>query len=275
MTTEIEALLAGGNRALSVPLPPGRVVFPEEGGDRPALWLSDKPAAPGLWAALRQDHARSGLWPLLLDALDDEDEEYRPWGNGEVLPDEMTSPADHDVAALLARWWDEATAHDEDDLLSPAERQAVTSPYGRQWPGRAPAPSATADPGRTADDLAHHLLAGHCSLRLGLVAADRGADAPTVAGWTGPTNHIADTGAVSAVLRDWEDRFGARLVSAGFDTLLLSVAAPPTTHADALAVAAEHFAFAPDNVWQGEEPNTLYAYAQRLVGDHSWTFWWD
>ena len=53
---------------------------------------------------------------------------------------------------------------------------------------------------------------------------------------------------ISAVLRDREQRFGARVVAAGFSTLLLSVAAPPTTREKALAVAAEHFAFCPDNV---------------------------
>ncbi|MGM1057920.1 DUF4253 domain-containing protein [Saccharothrix sp. Mg75] len=263
---DLRALFAddAAGRTLSVPLPPGRAVRPEDGG-RPAFWLGDGPAPAGRWGALRAGHARSGLWPLLLDALDDEDEEYRPWGNGEVEPGAMSSPGAHDPAELLATWWAEHAA-DEDP--------ATTAPHDR-WPGRATAPRGTADPGRVADDLAEALLAGHPSLRLGLVAADRGADALAVAGWTGPANHVGDTAQVSAVLRDWEDRFGARVVSAGFDTLLLGVAAPPTTREEALAVAAEHFALCPDNVRQGGAPNTLAAYADRLVGDHSWVFWWD
>ncbi|MBM7774133.1 hypothetical protein JOD54_004337 [Actinokineospora baliensis] len=61
----------------------------------------------------------------------------------------------------------------------------------------------------------------------------------------------------------------------GFDALALAVAAPPRTFPDALAVAVEHFALAPDNVWQSEAPHTLSAYAEHLVGDHSWAFWWD
>ncbi|WP_199443750.1 DUF4253 domain-containing protein [Umezawaea beigongshangensis] len=263
-------------RSLAVPLPPGRVVFPEEeDGDRAAFWLSDEPAPAGLWARLRAEHARSGLWPLLLDALDDEDEEYRPWGNGEVLPGDMSFPGEHDPAALLARWWAAHTGENEHDGLSPAERLAATAPFGRQWPGTSPARPARIDPDRIADDLAEQLLAGHGSMRLGLVAAERGADALTVAGWTGPTNHTDDTAEVSAVLRDWEERFGARVVGVGFSTLLLSVAAPPATHEEALAVAAEHFALCPDNVWQGDEPRTLAAHAERIVGDHSWVFWWD
>ncbi|MCE6999073.1 DUF4253 domain-containing protein [Saccharothrix sp. S26] len=279
LPAELRALFAEGTdtgRTLSVPLPPGRpVVAEDDPSGRPAFWLGDGPAPAGLWPRLRAEHARSGLWPLLLDSLDDEDDEYRPWGNGEVLPDEMSSPDEHDPEALLARWWALGTASDPGDALGPAERAAVTAPFGRTWPGLTFAARPGGDPDRIADGLAEQLVAGHPSIRLGLVAADRGADAVTVAGWTGPVNHTGDTAEVSAVLRSWEDRFGARVVGLGFATLVLSVAAPPTTREGALAVAAEHFAFCPDNVWQGPAPHTLAAYADRLVDDHSWTFWWD
>jgi hypothetical protein len=205
------------------------------------------------------------LWPLLLDALDDDDAAYRPWGNGEVRPADMSSPGDHDPAALLAGWWDGQAEGDAGAL----------APHGRQWPGRAAVPPARVDPDRVADGLAEQVPAGHGTVRLGLVAAPRGADAPTVVGWDGPLDHTGDTARISAVLRDWEDRFGARVVSVGFATLLLSVAAPPTTTREALAVAAEHVAFCPDNVRQGHAPQTLAGYADRIVGDHSWVFWWD
>ncbi|MEJ2856879.1 MULTISPECIES: DUF4253 domain-containing protein [unclassified Saccharothrix] len=252
-------------RSLSVPLPPGRAKASEEeeDSDRPALWLSDGPAPEGLWARLRAEHARSGLWPLLLDALDDQAEDYRPWGSGEFVPGEMSSPDEHDPAALLADWWAQ--------YAEPAE--PTTAPFGARWPGLAPAPDEVGEPDAVADGLAEHLLSEHRSMRLGLVATDRGADALTNVGWFGPANYTNDTAEISAVLRSWEDRFGARVVGVGFSTLLLSVAAPPTTPEAALAVAAEHFAFCPDNVWQGVSP--LTAYAERLVGDHSWSFWWD
>jgi hypothetical protein len=104
-------------------------------------------------------------------------------------------------------------------------------------------------------------------------SADRGADALTAAGWTGPLNYTNDTGQIAAIMRSWEDRFGARVVGVGFADLYVSVAAPPATLGEALRVAAEHFAFCPDNIWQG--PGTLTGYASRLAGTRAWEFWWD
>lgn len=91
---------------------------------------------------------------------------------------------------------------------------------------------------------------------MGLAAATRSSDAIAVAGWQGAVNYIGDTAHLSAVLRSWEDRFGVRLVGAGFAELYLSVAASPTSDAEAIHVAAEHFAFCPDNVWQGSATPT-------------------
>ncbi|MFD9729931.1 DUF4253 domain-containing protein [Streptomyces sp. NPDC059072] len=78
-----------------------------------------------------------------------------------------------------------------------------------------------------------------------------------------------------AVVRNWEDRFGASVVAVGFSTLHLAIAAPPTDRHEALLVAAEHFAFCPDNIWQGSRPCTLAAYAERLIDAPVWEFWWD
>ncbi|QKV93623.1 DUF4253 domain-containing protein [Streptomyces sp. NA02950] len=94
--------------------------------------------------------------------------------------------------------------------------------------------------------------------------AASGAEALTAAGWSGPANYDNDTAKFSAIVGDWENRFGARVVAVGFSPLHLSVAAPPTAEEDALLVAAEHFAFCPDNIWQGRRPYTLAAYAERL-----------
>jgi hypothetical protein len=64
------------------------------------------------------------------------------------------------------------------------------------------------------------------------------------------------------------------VVGLGFDTLELSLAAPPLSMEQALRVAAEHFAFCPDSVWQGSYKN-LEAYAASLIDQNCWSFWWD
>ncbi|WP_436495666.1 DUF4253 domain-containing protein [Actinokineospora sp. HUAS TT18] len=187
----------------------------------------------------------------------------------------MSSPDGHDAPRLLSKWWDNRTAVDENDFLTPDERLAITAPFGRQWPGLAPSLPARTDPDLLSDEFADKLVATPGTTRLGLVIAGRGADALTVAGWEGPLNYTGDTAEISAVLRGWEDRFGVRVVGVGFDTLFLSVAAPPSTRDEALLVAAEHFAFCPDNVWQSQAPSTLASYAETLIDSNAWEFWWD
>ncbi|MEU9255406.1 DUF4253 domain-containing protein [Streptomyces sp. NPDC048270] len=258
-------------------LPPGRMAMSDEGdADSQRLWLSDGPATAELWAQAHAEHTRSGLWPLLLDALDPNDGEFRPWASREMFPKRMSSPADHDPADVLAHWWASCTADDEDDdMLDIKRRRAVTAPFGQTWPGLAPGPGAVADADELASEFVQAFLVDRPRTRMGLIAAASGAEALTVVGWSGPCNHDNDTAKICAVLRDWEHRFGARVVAAGFDTLHLSVAAPPVSERDALLVAAEHFALCPDNIWQGSRPYTLAAYAEQITGAHCWDFWWD
>ncbi|MEV0128745.1 DUF4253 domain-containing protein [Dactylosporangium sp. NPDC050688] len=244
-------------KALTVPLPAGKHIRPDLDDDEPAvLWLSKTAPPPGLWQELRAAHSATGLWPLLLTHLDGD--ASRPWVEGELVPDEMSDPAGHDPAELLASWW------------------ATTAAGHGAWPGLAPGRDGTAaEADAAADREAAALLASRRPWRLGLVAAGRGADAPTVAGWDGPVNHTGDTAHISAVLRSWEDRFGARVVGLGFDELFLSVGAPPATPDQAAAVAAEHFAFCPDNVTGLPGDRPLDDYAKSLIDTPAWHFWWD
>ncbi|MFH9176803.1 DUF4253 domain-containing protein [Streptomyces albogriseolus] len=253
------------------------MVTSDEGdGDVQPLWLSDEPATAELWTRMHAEHGRSGLWPLLLDSLDPNDGGFRPWGSGEVFPEQMSSPARHDSASLLARWWATYTAVDEDDdMLDTDRRLAVTAPFGQTWPGLAPHRATTTSPDQLAAEFAQEFLADHPQVRLGLVAAASGAEALTAVGWAGPCNYDNDTAKFSTVVCDWEHRFGARVVAVGFATLHLSVAAPPADEREALLVSAEHFAFCPDNIWQGSRPYTLAAYAERITGARRWDFWWD
>ena len=62
------------------------------------------------------------------------------------------------------------------------------------------------------------------------------------------------------------------MVGLGSDTVDVSVAAPPTTHEQALRVAMEHFAFCPDNIWTGAF-NTIPEYAEAITDLPAWSFW--
>lgn len=262
---------------VETPLPSGRMIRSDEGdGAVLALWMSDGPATFELWERLFAERSRTGLWPLLLDAARPYDDKFRPWESGELFPERMSAPGSHDAAGLLEGWWKDYTVVDEDtDVLSPADRLAVTAPFGRSWPGLAPALPPTDAPATTAAEYARAFVLRQPNVRLGLVASDSGSGALTAAGWGGPLNYDNDTAKFSAVLASWEERFGAHVVAVGPSTLHLSVAAPPTTTEDALLAAAEHFAFCPDNIHQGSH-RTLREYAEHAVlGQRTWSFWWD
>ncbi len=248
----------------------------EGNGAAQPLWLSDTPADAELWAHLLAERSTSGLWPLLLDVQSMGDGDFRPWASGELFPERMSSPDAHDPAELLTRWWAEYTKADEDDdVLTPDERLAVTASFGQAQPAPALSHKSVIGYDEMAGQYARVYTKQHPQARLGLVAAACGAHALSALGWDGPANYDNDTAKFSAVVCDWEHRFGARVVAVGFDTLHLSVSEPPMNSEDAFLVAAEHFAFCPDNVWQGSRPYTLDAYAERIVGMNSWDFWWD
>ncbi|GIJ20628.1 hypothetical protein Vlu01_12520 [Micromonospora lutea] len=275
MPADLVELFADGESrtlTLAVPLPPGRTVRGDKGdGERPVLWVSDGPAPAGLWPQLHAAHEASGLWPLLLDQLDGD----RSWP-GELWLERTSSFAQHDVERLLAGWWASHTGtDDEDDMFSPAERIAITAPYGQDWPGPAPSARPRVTPQRHADHWAEQLAQTQPTMRLGLVAAERGSAALAPMGWQGAINYASSTSELSLVLASWEDRFGVRVIGVGSAELYLSVAAPPGDLAEALPIAAEHFAFCPDNIWQGQRPCTLAGYADRLVDAPTWAFWWD
>ncbi|MGW2650853.1 DUF4253 domain-containing protein [Streptomyces sp. NPDC001393] len=260
-------------RSLGLQLPPGRLIDEADDGPwhEPLLWQADKPAAPGTWKALGAPATRAGLLPVLVDVGGREGGPAE-W---ELMPRLASYPGDHDAEDVLVEYWEDWTEEEEDES---AELVELVEPFGAVWPGLAPAPTPTADPGtraaQVADLLTEATSAWFKEARLALVPARRSADIPAAIGWTGPLNHDNDVARLCAVLRSWEDRFGIRVVGLGFDILVVSVAAPPSTPAEAEALAAEHFAFCPDNITQSG-PGSLRDYAKALVGNPTWTFWWD
>lgn len=263
--------------ALPAGLPPGRLVTPdddadERSGGRPVLWVSDAPLADAArhWLRLFEARDKTGLYPLLLDTLRNETD--RPWHAGELSDPASVGVIDVLTAVgVLRRFWEQVTEELDDEAGEEEQVDASGVPRG-PWPGLAEPGVLDRDPDEVARRYVEERYSGE-SMLLGLVPATRGADTLALVGWDGPVNHTDHTPEISAVVRSWEDRFGARVVSVGFAELDLSVAAPPVTAAHAREVAVEHHAFCPDNVWQGS--GDFSDYAGRLVGAGNWSFWWD
>ncbi|MFG2356796.1 DUF4253 domain-containing protein [Streptomyces sp. NPDC048521] len=267
-------------RSAGLRLPPGRLIDATIDGPwrEPLLWHAGGPAAPGHWAALGVPARRAGLLPVLLD-VDGTQGGPEDW---QLRPGRTSYPGDHDAEEVLAEYWgdEEPEGAEEGQAYGPDDELAeLLAPFGFDWPGLAPAGPLTVDPDTCAARLADSLTDGSSARatggpRLALVPARRSADIPAAIGWSGPLNHENDVARLCAVLRSWEDRFGIRVVTLGFDTLVVSVAAPPVDLADAEALAAEHFAFCPDNLTQSGL-GSLGDYAKALVGERAWHFWWD
>lgn len=220
-----------------------------------------------LWWALAEQFPATGLWPLMLQFL--EGESGRPWEVGEFEP-----AGEADVDALDARQVLETGWHDGvvpiDNPWPPGT--GPLAPFGSAFPGLAP-------PGPKTDAVVVELPAGGRA-RIGLVSCRRPADAVALVGWTGAVN-VRTATEVSAVLRSWEDRFGAVLVGLGFATMTLLVTRPPRRAQDAVHLAAEVAALCPDALWQpGEqwpyEPRdaTLDAMSGSLL-EPVWRLWFD
>jgi hypothetical protein len=168
-----------------------------------------------------------------------------------------------DAAAVLAARYPTGCLHHPDCL----------APFGASFPGLAPATTGVelltrAEVAETAVEEAEALGAAP----LGVVETARPADVPAAVGWFGTGDSWDDVVGVSAVLRSWEDRFGAVLVRMSRASLDLAVAAPPWERSECLAVAAEHYAFC-DDTYTGN-PGTLRDYANGLRGATRWSFRW-
>lgn len=235
-------------------LPPGRLVVadPSFDGDftTPVMWCSEQPVkkVAAVARALADRFPSTGLWPLVLDAHGGD--VARPWLDGEFAPEQNAfAEADQtDVAGTLARWWDDAMA-DDGEFTGLVHLDGVA--FDRLDEGYAQADGKW----------------------LGLFAVQRPADVLARIGWMGAVNADASGAELTAVLRSWEDRYGAVLVGLGFDTLVLAVGRPPRSMEDAIRVAAELAAFCPDSVHQGA--GDLETLAAALVDAPTWHFWWD
>lgn len=232
-------------------LPPGRLIFAEE-GDQPIAWATTQPGDyTELWRRLAADFPRTGLWPVTSVGL--HGDLARPWFDGEFG---RAEPVTSDVTELL---------HSRLENPDEMDEEVAHERWRCDWLGLAPA--------ERPDPTAVIAVRSCPEPMLVLVPVTRPADVPAALGWWGPVNYDLSGADVSAVLRSWEDRFGAVLVSVGFDTLKLSVANPPRTEDSYRQLTQEHYLFCPDGIDQGTED--FDEYVNMLMTDDDWAFWWD
>lgn len=105
-----------------------------------------------------------------------------------------------------------------------------------------------------------------------VVPVARPADVPAQLRWLGACNRFMTGDEISAVLRSWEDRYGAILVEIGGTTIGLIAAAVPEDPDDFEALLVEHYIFDYDVV---DQIIMSEARHRELIKAGEWNFWWD
>nr|WP_319396600.1 DUF4253 domain-containing protein [uncultured Desulfobacter sp.] len=76
-----------------------------------------------------------------------------------------------------------------------------------------------------------------------------------------------------AILKYWNEKFGAEIITVKNDVIECTVSSPPQTRDEAMALANEQFFYCADIVYQGTD--NLANLASILKGGKTWFFWWD
>ena len=250
-----------------VRLPPGRRIVPWDPADRPAAWVTREPVAqPGpVWSALSALHAQTGLVPVLL-ADEGPDVDF-----GYAAHCDLDEVGRLDPAQILAPRWEGWKAAAEEPPGDPDTPDDDPEP---PFPGLAPSSASG-----LSDAERDGALGARPAARIALVPAARPADVLATVGWStfdDPSypEDIRNAVWIGAVLRSWEDRFGARLLTAGPGAeITLLVQRPPRTWAAAGQIAAEHSAFCDECAGRGLR--LVPEIATAILGAPTWTFWWD
>lgn len=242
----------------------------------PLLWATTDPVPDvgRVWLAVHEMAPETGLVPITLaylgSGLDLPGLRGRPWDSGELSDPYPLSDADRlDAAVLLSEYWEGSLDPDDDD----PEQLAEVAPFTWKFPGMAPASEKPLSSAELAAALGILQPA-----RLGLVPSSRPADVLALTGFGGMTNRFGTPAEFTAVLRSWEERFGAVMLEVGFDHVRVLVKRPPRTQWAAEAIAAEIHTMC-DEFWPIDEPGTALTW----VGDIAayvkdapfWGFWWD
>jgi hypothetical protein len=249
-----DQILASYRRA-GVPLP-GLRRAGVTGGGLPVWTLHPLPPRRepfASWVRLRAAHHQTGLWPFL------------------VGPDRK----EVDRQAISGLWYGAATAHDSTAI---ARGLALDV---RAFLAERAAELAAPDPATLPVDAAALAWADRepqfaftaRDTVIGLIQAAHGYEVPGLLSWSGAVNYDMDGAHHVAVLRSWQERFGAELVTLTGDQIELLVARPPRDPATIVQVAVELLGYCPDLDVLGT--GTAAVLANEVVPHRRWSFWWD
>ena len=143
-------------------------------------------------------------------------------------------------------------------------RPEWVAPLGSEFPGLAPGAEVDLETSFDPFDMAERAPA-----RLLVVPCNRPADALTAVGFGGVQ---LGSERLSAIMRTWEERFGAAVTQLDPGCTVLRVETPPRDLHTALLLAAEHFAVAPRE--DAGRPGSLAEEARLLQGPPTWTLYW-
>lgn len=240
-------------------LPSGRLRSVESPGSNTdsasRFWLSDEVVPPSLWADLALEFPNTGLWPILVYGQPTAAGELRPWETAEFSPENVDGIDEIDANEWLTVASDGLVVPDFDVALEGIDQAG----FGTQ--------------GRCHHDLQELSGLASTGSRLVLVPVSRPADSITKLGWEGPINASDEMAPYSAVIRLWEDRFGALVMSLGFNTLELAFQSPPEDQANAIQLANELGVICPDLLDQ--DLGSVEALSEQLLIDPIVRCWWD
>lgn len=227
-------------------------------------WKIDVPggaSALGTWETLHQQHAKTGLWPVILGS-DPQVVDQLTWRveiMAESKPGIPSLSAVTPAPELFVEWMGNPA---EDDYLNDVPRHLAKL--------AADEAAIKAQLEARPDSAAVRALAGD-RVRIALVPATAGWEVPALLAWSGAEGSGIGGGEHLSVLNFWHESYGADLVAMGLDQLELLVDHPPEDARSAFELAVQHYAYCPalmDNL-----APAMGALAATLFGRH-WLFDW-
>ena len=245
-----------------VELPAGRSRFFTQHDGTPTDirlgWETTEPvdASYRTWLALVRVFSQTGLWPIV-GRLG-----YgtaRPWQQHDHWKGGALDERPNTIERVLAEAWDgQALCDARTGTRLPENRP----PFG----GLAPGSEASGVDLFPSTDAWWHRPGV-----ITLVAVEHPWEAPAVGGWDLALNCSLLGADFSAVLRSWQERFGAYMLAA--DELV--VTRPPQSSGQAMRLAEEHRLVCPYDSQFHDPDERPGEYADGLVGSTRWRFWWD